>query len=199
MSYDVFTKLYDSMVWPVIAYGAAVWGDKTYSCTNAVQNRAMRFFLGVGNYTSNAAVSGDMGWSQPASRQWKSVLLQWHRSVTINNARLNCRIFSWCRQNCSISCKMVLFSQTYLHSLDFLQLLDNCHLHSAKHVFAEVVDKITIRHKYEWQMSIDKEVGTNRNGRNKLRFYRLFKQFFSTEDYCKSQHTFYSLSSICQI
>ena len=47
MPYDVFIKLYDNMVWPVIAYGAAVWGDK-----NAVQNRAMIFFLGVGKYTS---------------------------------------------------------------------------------------------------------------------------------------------------
>ena len=76
MPYDVFTKLYDSMVRPVIAYSAAVWGDKTYLCTNAFQNRAMRFILGVGKYTSNAALSGDMGWSQPASWQWKSVLLQ---------------------------------------------------------------------------------------------------------------------------
>ena len=46
--YDVFTKLYDSMVWPVIAYGASVWGDKTYLCINAVQNRAMSLVLGVG-------------------------------------------------------------------------------------------------------------------------------------------------------
>ena len=74
------------MVWPVKAYGAAVWDDKTYSCTNAVQNRAIRFFLG--KYTSNAAVAGDMGWSQPTSMQWKSVLLQWHRFVTMSNARL---------------------------------------------------------------------------------------------------------------
>ena len=90
MLYDVFTKLYDSIVWSVIAYGAAVLGDKTYSCINAVQNRdeniylcinlvqnrAMRLFLGVGKYTPNAAVSGDIGWPQPASRRWKSVSLQ---------------------------------------------------------------------------------------------------------------------------
>ena len=68
-----------------MAYGVAVWGDKTYSCINAVQNRAMRFFLGVGKYSSNAAVSRDIGWSQLALRQWKSVLLQWHRFVTMNN------------------------------------------------------------------------------------------------------------------
>ena len=76
------------------------------------------------------------------------------------------------------------------HSLDLLQLFDNCQLHSAKHVVAEVIDKITIRHMYEWQMSIDKEVGTNGYSRNKLRFYRLFKRFFGTEEYCKLNMSF---------
>ena len=47
------------------------------------------------------------------------------------------------------------------HSLYLLQLFDNCHLHSAKYVVAEIVDKITIRNMYERQMSIDKKVGTN--------------------------------------
>ena len=43
---------------------------------------------------------------------------------------------------------------------------------------------------YEWQMSIDKEVGTNKNSRNKLRFYRLFKRFFAMEEYCKLNMAF---------
>ena len=30
MSYRVYSKLYDSMVWSVIAYMAAVWGDKRF-------------------------------------------------------------------------------------------------------------------------------------------------------------------------
>ena len=50
--YNVFTKLYDSVVSPVINYGACIWGFKSCSCINAVQNRAQRFFLGVGKYTS---------------------------------------------------------------------------------------------------------------------------------------------------
>ena len=32
------------------------------SCINAIHNRAMGFYLGVGIYTPNAAVSGKMGW-----------------------------------------------------------------------------------------------------------------------------------------
>ena len=31
MPYDVFTKWYDSCVWPVISYGAAIWGFKSFS------------------------------------------------------------------------------------------------------------------------------------------------------------------------
>lgn len=39
--YNVYTKLYDSIVWPVIAYGAAIWGDTSFACIEAVQNRAI--------------------------------------------------------------------------------------------------------------------------------------------------------------
>ena len=36
--YDPFTKLYESIVCPVISYGAAVWATQSYNCINAVQN-----------------------------------------------------------------------------------------------------------------------------------------------------------------
>ena len=60
VTYHVFTKLYDSLVSPIIEYGASIWGYKNVSCINAMHNRACRFFLGVGKYTPNAAVTGDM-------------------------------------------------------------------------------------------------------------------------------------------
>ena len=71
MPFNVVTKLYDALVWPVIAYGAAIWGDRAFSCIDAVQNQAMRFYLGVGRYTPTAAVAGDMGWIPSVVRQWK--------------------------------------------------------------------------------------------------------------------------------
>ena len=57
--YDCFTKLYDALVLSIITYGSAIWGFKEYNCIN-VHNRACRYFLGVGKYTPNAAVHGDM-------------------------------------------------------------------------------------------------------------------------------------------
>ena len=186
MPYDVFTKLYDSMVWPVISYGAAVWGDRSYACINAVQNRAMRFFLGTGKYTPNAAVSGDMGWQQPLSRQWKSVCLQWHRLTTMNNTRVNSKIFNWCLQKSSASCKNWCYSVKHMFSaLDLSTIFNNGHAYSTRFVIDEVISSLTIRHMYDWQMSIDKEAGSRGNGGNKLRVYRLFKRFYGVEHYCK--------------
>ena len=32
LPYNTFTKLYDSVVWSTISYGAAIWGDRSFSC-----------------------------------------------------------------------------------------------------------------------------------------------------------------------
>ncbi len=35
MPYDVYTKLYDALVQPVIVYGAGIWGVKDFLCFNS--------------------------------------------------------------------------------------------------------------------------------------------------------------------
>ena len=62
LPYDVFYKLYESIVCPVILYGAPIWWTECFSCIQAVQNRAARYFLNVGKYTPVAAVNGDTAW-----------------------------------------------------------------------------------------------------------------------------------------
>jgi hypothetical protein len=47
--FSTFTKLYDSIVRPVISYAAPILGDKSYSCINAIHNRAVRYFYGLVN------------------------------------------------------------------------------------------------------------------------------------------------------
>lgn len=95
LQYDVFTKLYDSLVCPVVLYGADIWGTKSYSCINAVQNRAARYFLSVGRYTPNAAVNGDIGWRPIGIQCWKTVLSHWRRSINMDKTRINKVIFCW--------------------------------------------------------------------------------------------------------
>ena len=60
--YTPFTKLFESVVCPIISYGAAIWPTQSYNCINVVQNRAARYFMNEDRYTPNAAVIGDIGW-----------------------------------------------------------------------------------------------------------------------------------------
>ena len=77
--------------------GAAIWGDRRFSRISAVQNRAARFFMGVGRYTPNAAVMGDMGWTNTESRQWECVINQWFRLRAMDENRLNSKVFKWAK------------------------------------------------------------------------------------------------------
>ncbi|VDI81213.1 Hypothetical predicted protein, partial [Mytilus galloprovincialis] len=74
MTHSVFTKLYNTMVEPVLLYGSGVWGYKDYSCISSVQTRACKFFLNVGKHTSNLSTRGDMGWTSCKIKLQKSCL-----------------------------------------------------------------------------------------------------------------------------
>lgn len=56
LAHSVFNTLYDNLVQPILSYGSAIWGTRQFSCINAVQNRACRFYLGVCNKTPNLAI-----------------------------------------------------------------------------------------------------------------------------------------------
>ena len=50
MPFECFTQRYNATVQAIINYSAAIWGTKSISSINAVQNRACRCFLGLGRY-----------------------------------------------------------------------------------------------------------------------------------------------------
>ena len=95
MPFRIFSKLYNSLVMPIITYGAAVWGFKEYSSINAVQNRASRFFLGLGKSTPNAALHGEIGWNLPLEHQWITIGRQWARMCNFDDDRITKRVLRW--------------------------------------------------------------------------------------------------------
>ena len=64
-------------------------GRSTVFIINAVQNKAGRFFMGVGRYTQNTAVNGDTGWTRPIVRQWPSVINKWYRIKAMKDHSIN--------------------------------------------------------------------------------------------------------------
>jgi hypothetical protein len=93
----------------VINYGAAIWGDRSFSCVYTVHNKALRFFLGVDKYTPNAAFVGEMAWQPPVVRQWKSIFSFWARLCNTNSSRLNKRIARWAHGKANDNCKTWYF------------------------------------------------------------------------------------------
>ena len=147
LPHNVFVKLYDSSVWPAIAYGASIWGHKAYSCINAVQNRAMRYFLGVGKYTPIAALYGELAWQPPQIKQWESVGRQWHRFQKMEHSRINYKIFAHFLSKSSWQCEF----NKYMIKLGLSEYVRSCGNLSSKNVCDEIVNKSMTVYIEEWR------------------------------------------------
>ena len=62
------------MILPILQYASGIWGVDEYSPINSVFFRTCRSYLGVGKYTLNNAVLGEMGWDPPFYHQIQSVV-----------------------------------------------------------------------------------------------------------------------------
>ena len=72
-----------------------MWGFNKLERIDAVQNRAIRLFLGVHRFAPNKAISADMGWVSSRVRRHVSILRLWNRLVSMNPDRLTNKIFIW--------------------------------------------------------------------------------------------------------
>ncbi len=95
MGYNTYSKLFESLVCPVMDYGAAIWGGKSYDSLNNVFNRAQRFFTGVHRLCPIDGFTGDMGW--PSNRiRWKLEAVRlWNRLIVTDKNRLLYKVFRW--------------------------------------------------------------------------------------------------------
>ena len=84
MGFKTYTTLYNTLVCPVINYGAEIWGYKEYTSCENVSNRAMKFYLGVHKYAPNAAVRGECGWIKCKYDRWLIMCRYWNRLVQMN-------------------------------------------------------------------------------------------------------------------
>ena len=55
-----FTKLFHTCVAPILDYGYGVWGYNRFSKIEIIQNRVLRYFLGVRRFAPYHAIQGDM-------------------------------------------------------------------------------------------------------------------------------------------
>jgi len=186
LPYDVYTKLYDAVVWPVIRYRASIWGVKTCSCINALHTRAMRFFVGVGKFTPNNVVAGKMAWIPPDIHQWKSVISHWARLCNKPTPRLNKRIAIWEDSNASRSYKTWYFVvKDKLLSYNINTHTDLNSNVSKYNIIKELYDKMMSLYTYRLRACIIKTESISGRCRNKLWNYCKCNTEYKVEHYCK--------------
>ena len=102
LGYYTYTRLFQSGVCPILDYGSEIWGYKSYNKVDAIQNKAIRIYLGVHRFAPIAAISGDMGWTNSNVRRKVCIVRFWNRIVSLDNDRLPNLILEWdmkCRGN----------------------------------------------------------------------------------------------------
>ncbi len=100
--YYTYTKSVHSAVGPILDYASEMWGYKNFTQIDAVQNKAIRIFLGVHKFVPIAAINGYMGWTSCCVRCKTNIIRFWNRLMCMNNNRLPKIIFNWdysCRDN----------------------------------------------------------------------------------------------------
>jgi hypothetical protein len=95
VGFKTFEKLYSAGVSPVIDYCSGVWGGSKYHDIQAVQHRAIRYFLGVHRFTPILAIQGECGWIPSFERHQANVLRLWNRLISMDEGRLTRRVFTW--------------------------------------------------------------------------------------------------------
>ncbi len=53
-----YTKLYETGVIPIVDYGSSTWGYTKHNHSEIIQNKAIRYYLGVHNFTPVPAIQG---------------------------------------------------------------------------------------------------------------------------------------------
>ena len=142
--------------------------------------------MNVGKYTSNAAVNGDIGWQPMICKVKKTVVHLWSRLVNMSSERLNRKVFVWSNNASNRNCKNWNFKVVNM----FLKYDLNEHVHisrfASKHeICGKLVPKLYEEYVMSWHADVNRVNAQRGNGRNKLRFYRLFKTSFHVEPYCK--------------
>ena len=188
MGHSTYSKLYESLVTPIIDYGSAIWGYKSYNNLDRVQNRATRYFTGVHKFAPMLGHVGDMGWVGNRNR-WKiNILRLWNRLTMLDNSRLTKKIFKWDMLEHHLSNKTNFCAQAKqvfceLGKKDIYQKIDPIDLNWVKQKTLNVEET-------QWANDVKKY--------SKLDLLAEIKPEFGTENYLKVDMDRYDKSLLSQ-
>ena len=180
MSYEVYTKLIESVVEPVLFYCSGIWGTRKFPKVQRVLNKACRYFLGVSKNAPNTASRGDMGWVSAEVKQKIECVRLWCRLKTMPEDRTAHKVHQW-----SFSMRRS-WENSMLKQINELDL--QCMLAPVPNktlCLKQAREKLNQIDRQHWEDSLLCNGRDESNG-NKLRTYRTYKITLSTEFYVNS-------------
>ena len=92
---NTYQTLYSSYVESIMNYASGVWGFRNFNDPQLLQNRIMRFFLGVHRFAPNAGVKLELDWLECREVRWLNMLRLYNRISKMDTDRLPKIILNW--------------------------------------------------------------------------------------------------------
>ena len=176
LGYKTFSKLYHTGVAPILDYCSGIWGFQNFGYIDTIQNKAIRFFLGVHRFSPNLAINGDVAWCSSTIRRRVEMLRFWNRVVGMDDNRLTKRIFLWdySKRSCKGNWNSDIYKLfTKIGRTDHFTNLSQVNVYAAKTILEQEEEN-------EWQnLTLSSP---------KLRTFKLFKNEYKTEPYVIKIH-----------
>ncbi len=171
LGFNTYTTLYHSGVTPILDYCAGIWGYQKFGYIDTIQNRAIRFYLGLHRFAPNLAINGDVGWVSSGVRRKVEMFRYWNRIMKMDSERLTKKLFMYdfANRRASGSWNSDIFK--LFQSVDMINAYYNMNEVDLIHI-KNILHNIE---KDKWETDI-KEVP-------KLRTYCTFKECYETEPY----------------
>ncbi len=171
MGFGTFWRAVEACVYPILNYASESWGYKEISHAENIQNKILRFYLGVHRFTPIAGILGDFGEMPVQWKRWVKMLAYWNRLVLMDDSRLTKKVFMYdysvCKNNWTSEIKCIF---------DLLQLqgtfenMETCDVNMVKKKLLDIyVEK--------WNSDVQRKP--------KLCTYNIFKTEFELENYVK--------------
>ena len=194
LPFSVYTKLYDSLVVPVMDYSCEVWGFKDYSKCQALQHRAQRTYLGVGKFCPVPYIEGETGWTPVIIRHHVAMVRLWLKLVKLPEDRLTKFVFNWDHE--------MALSGSKCWSSEVKGILEQCDLGimwstktpvgiPEKEILKVVHNRLLNTYQSKWLNQI--------NSMPKLRTYKYLKFEFETASFLQKPVSFKARSNIARL
>ncbi len=120
MGIKTYETLCTSYVSPILNYGAGVWGFHQMNEPHVLQNRMIRYFLGVHKFAAVPAMQLEMDWLDVRYQHWLEMARLRNRIVSMEEHRLPLIIHKW-----DVSLKQDTWAKQVHHILQYANMYED--------------------------------------------------------------------------